>query len=243
MGLHAILNRVCKLPGFVYGKIRLVESEGERAQLEVEVRVQANGRAFCSGSGCRPRAASGCSRAASSSRRCSAGRRSSPRHATGELPVLRHGEAREGAVDCGQAPGDGGFRPVPSRLGKAVVVEGHGNNLARFLRPALPVGGDGGGVGRAWVPPDGVATIGVDEIVWHSGHGYRTLVFQLDVGQRRLLWLERERKFETLGGGLRWVRPAALGVAADCAFGHFEGVLTGGGGPCAGSDARAGPLS
>ena len=146
-------------------------------------------------------------------------------------------------MDCGQAPGDRGFRPVPSRLGKAVVVEGHGNNLPRLLRQAVPVAGDAGAVGRAWVPPDGVAPIGVDEIVWHSGHGYRTLVFQLDVGQRRLLWLERERKFETLEGILRWVRPAALGVAADCAFGHFEGVLTGGGGPCAGSDAPAGPLS
>ena len=53
MELKTILNRVYQLPGFVYGKIRLVraEEEGERDRLEVEVRPRANGRALCSGCG------------------------------------------------------------------------------------------------------------------------------------------------------------------------------------------------
>ena len=38
MELKTILNRVYQLPGFVYGRIRLVraEEEGERDRLEVE---------------------------------------------------------------------------------------------------------------------------------------------------------------------------------------------------------------
>ena len=53
MELKTILNRVYQLPGFVYGKIRLVRAkeEGERDRLEVEVRPRANGRALCSGCG------------------------------------------------------------------------------------------------------------------------------------------------------------------------------------------------
>ena len=51
MQLRTILNRVYKLPGFVYGKIRLVEREGGQAEVEVEVLPRANGRARCSGCG------------------------------------------------------------------------------------------------------------------------------------------------------------------------------------------------
>ena len=53
MQLKTILNQVYRLPGFVYGKIRLVpaEEEGERPRVEVEVRPRANGQAQCSGCG------------------------------------------------------------------------------------------------------------------------------------------------------------------------------------------------
>ena len=53
MELKTILNRVYQLPGFVYGRIRLVRAaqEGERDRIEVEVRPRANGRALCSGCG------------------------------------------------------------------------------------------------------------------------------------------------------------------------------------------------
>lgn len=44
----------------------------------------------------------------------------------------------------------------------------------------------------------GVLAIGVDEIaVWH-GHKYLTVVYQLDEGSRRLLWVGRERTKATL---------------------------------------------
>lgn len=45
---------------------------------------------------------------------------------------------------------------------------------------------------------DGVAAIGVDEIQYGKGHAYLTLVYQIDEGMRRLLFVGRERKAKTL---------------------------------------------
>ncbi len=39
----------------------------------------------------------------------------------------------------------------------------------------------------------GVTAFGVDEIQWRRGHHYLTLVYQIDEGCRRLLWIGRER--------------------------------------------------
>lgn len=45
---------------------------------------------------------------------------------------------------------------------------------------------------------DGVTEIGVDEIKVFKGHKYLTLVYQLNVGARRLLWCGPERRVKTL---------------------------------------------
>ena len=42
--------------------------------------------------------------------------------------------------------------------------------------------------------------IGIDEIAAHRGHRYLTLVYQIDAGCRRLLWVGRDRKEKTLEG-------------------------------------------
>lgn len=39
----------------------------------------------------------------------------------------------------------------------------------------------------------GVSALGVDEVQWRKGHKYLTLVYQLDQGCRRLLWVGQER--------------------------------------------------
>jgi transposase len=44
----------------------------------------------------------------------------------------------------------------------------------------------------------GVEAIGVDEIQWQRGHHYLTLVYQIDAGSKRLLWIGRERTEQTL---------------------------------------------
>lgn len=62
--------------------------------------------------------------------------------------------------------------------------------------------------GRARLDLSGVAAIGVDEIHWGHGQlGYVTLVYQIDVGHRRLLWMGPRRTARTLLGFFRWFGP------------------------------------
>ena len=46
----------------------------------------------------------------------------------------------------------------------------------------------------------GVTAIGVDEIAYGHGQNYLTLVYQLDHGKRRLLWIGKDRTEKTLDG-------------------------------------------
>jgi len=59
--------------------------------------------------------------------------------------------------------------------------------------------------GRAHQDLSGVTAIGVDEIAVGKGQrNYLTMVYQLDEGCRRLLWIGRERTEETLGSFFDW---------------------------------------
>ncbi len=49
-------------------------------------------------------------------------------------------------------------------------------------------------------PMDHIASIWVDEVCIWRGHKYRTVVYQIDEGLRRLLWVGRERTEATLRG-------------------------------------------
>jgi transposase len=40
---------------------------------------------------------------------------------------------------------------------------------------------------------NGITAIGVDEVQWHKGHKYLTLVYQIDSANTRLLWIGKER--------------------------------------------------
>ena len=67
--------------------------------------------------------------------------------------------------------------------------------------------------GRDHCDLTGITAIGIDEIQWQRGHKYLTLVYQLDVGRKRLLWLGGDRKVKTLLRFFRWLgkdRAAAL---------------------------------
>ena len=219
MQLRTILNRVYKLPGFVYGKIRLVEREGGQAELEVEVVPRANGRARCSGCG-----------------------ESAPCYDRRErrrfqfvpvlgLPTWFIYEMRR--VDCARC-GKVKVERVPWAEGKqrstkalrwflaswakrlswqetAQVFRVSWERVWRSVEMAVEWG-------RERVELEGVSTIGVDEIAWQKGHKYLTLVYQLDAGRRRLLWVGRERKIETLEGFFDWFgedRSGRLGVVCS----------------------------
>jgi len=43
-----------------------------------------------------------------------------------------------------------------------------------------------------------VQSIGVDEILWHRGHKYLTVVYQIDAACKRLLWVGQQRSVRTL---------------------------------------------
>jgi transposase len=59
--------------------------------------------------------------------------------------------------------------------------------------------------GRAHVELDSVTAIGLDEIALRKGQKYLTLVYQIDQGCRRLLWLGAERKEQTLDKFFDWM--------------------------------------
>lgn len=50
---------------------------------------------------------------------------------------------------------------------------------------------------------EGITAIGIDEIAWKLGHVYLTLVYQLDSGCKRLLWVARDRTVKSLLGFFR----------------------------------------
>ena len=45
---------------------------------------------------------------------------------------------------------------------------------------------------------DQIESIGIDEVQWHKGHRYQTVVYQIDEHQKRLLWIGPERTAKTL---------------------------------------------
>ena len=65
--------------------------------------------------------------------------------------------------------------------------------------------------GRAHRDLSGIEAIGVDEIAWQRGHTYLTLVYQIDTGCRRLLWIGRERKTKTLLAFFHWLGKTRTG--------------------------------
>ena len=62
-------------------------------------------------------------------------------------------------------------------------------------------------------------SIGVDEVQWQKGHKYQTVVYQIDEGRKRLLWVGPDRTAKTL---LRffvfWVKIAVDSCSSSAAI-------------------------
>ncbi len=58
--------------------------------------------------------------------------------------------------------------------------------------------------GRKHLDLDDIKAIGIDEILWHKGHQYLTVVYQIDEHRKRLLWLGNKRRVKTLLKFFRW---------------------------------------
>jgi len=50
---------------------------------------------------------------------------------------------------------------------------------------------------------EGITAIGVDEVQWQKGHNYLTLVYQIDQGCKRLLWISKDRTAKSFLGFFR----------------------------------------
>jgi transposase len=55
---------------------------------------------------------------------------------------------------------------------------------------------------------NGIAAIGVDEVQYRTGHKYLTLVYQIDAGCRRLLWITETRTVKAFKGFFTWLGTA-----------------------------------
>src|SRR2546427_358911 len=58
--------------------------------------------------------------------------------------------------------------------------------------------------GRAHADYSGIEAIGIDEIQWKFGQTYLTLVYQIDVGIRRLIWIGEHRTLGTINAFFEW---------------------------------------
>ena len=59
--------------------------------------------------------------------------------------------------------------------------------------------------GRRHMSLDGIQSIGIDEIAWRSHHRYLTVVYQIDNGYKRLLWVGQHRTIKTTLRFFKWL--------------------------------------
>jgi len=200
MQLKTLLNRVSHFKSFLFGKVEIVR-KGERETIEVEVEPRANSRAICSGCG---------QRASCYDRRAQL-RRFDFVPLWGFAVVFLYRMRRVNCVVCGIVT-----ERVPWSEGKETVTYAYRNFLATWARRLSWLE-----VARyfhtSWQKVffsvdyvvkyglehrdlSGITAIGVDEVAWKLGHQYLTVVYQLDAGCRRLLWIGKDRTEECLRG-------------------------------------------
>ena len=201
MQLQTILNRVARHSSFVYGTPRWSD-DALRPTLEVPIRARANGRPLCSGCG---------------RRRPGYDRLQERRFEFVPLwqiaVVFVYALRRVDCPTCGVVVERVPWAEGKSRLTTAYqwFLAGWARRLSwqetaavfhttwEHVRDSVRHAVAWGLVHRELT---GVTAIGVDEIQWRRGHHYLTLVYQIDDGCRRLLWIGRERTDESLRRGL-----------------------------------------
>ena len=207
MLVQTILNRIQKQPGFVYGRVRLVETPWQ-VTVEIELRPRARRRPTCSGC-----------------QRPGPGYDTLPARRVEFVPLwgmavfFVYAMRRVACPACGVR-----VETVPWALGKHHLTTTYAWFLATWAKRMSWTAVAGAfhttwehvfhsvemavTWGRAHVDREGITAAGIDELQWQHGHGYLTLVYQLDEHRKRLLWIGAERKVQTLLGFFRWLGPA-----------------------------------
>ena len=202
MQLKTLLNRVQKHKGFVYDGVRL--EDGGRPRLIVTIRPRRGSRATCSG--------------------C---HRRGPQYDT--LPVryfqfvpmwgllvffayrMRRVECSRCGVKVEQVPWAQGKSPITTtyawflaswakRLSWKEVARSFRTSWDTVFR-AVSLAVEWGLQHRDLT---GIRAIGIDEVLWHRGHKYLTVVYQIDEHCRRLLWVGEHRTRECIDRFFKW---------------------------------------
>jgi len=197
MQLKTVLNRVHPVKGFVYEKVQFSDLVSDPV-IEVLVRPRRGSRPWCSG----------CWR-----------RGPTYDHLADRLfefvplwaiPVfLRYAMRRVNCRRCGVT-----VEVVPWGVGKRRATRAHAVFLARWARrlswsevaEVFHTTWDNVYHSVKWVVDyglehrdlGGITAIGIDEVQFRRGHQYLTLVYQIDAGCRRLLWIGKDRTARTL---------------------------------------------
>ncbi|MBB3063725.1 ISL3 family transposase [Microbulbifer rhizosphaerae] len=200
MQLKTILNRCQKFKSFVYRNVRLVESGSGPGEIEVEIVPRKNAKPVCSG----------CQRPGSvydhqGMRRFEF------------IPIwgfavffvyqMRRVNCRRCGVKVEQVPWGRGKRELTITYMQYLAqwaeklswkeVADHFRTSWEKVFSAVEYVVDWGLKHRDL---SGIEAIGVDEIARRRGHDYVTLVYQIDQGHTRLLWVGKERTSKTLEG-------------------------------------------
>jgi transposase len=197
MQLKTILNRVTDYKSFVFGKVRWLE--GESPAVEVELQPRANGRPVCSG----------CGKVRPGYDRSSEPRRFEFVPLWGILVYFIYCMRRVDCPECGVK-----VERVPWAEGKDTLTTEYRWFLAGWAKrmswkevsEAFHVSWDkvydavkqAVSWGLAHRDLESIESIGVDEVQWHRGHQYQTVVYQLDEECKRLLWIGADRTAKTL---------------------------------------------
>jgi transposase len=217
--VKTLLNRVQKHKGFVYERVEYLDDETGRVfALRAWLRERRGSRPVCGGCG---RPGPGYDRLAA--------RTFDFVPIWGIAVVLVYALRRVACPTCGVK-----VEAVPWAAGKSRLTTAMACWLAEWARDlswsrvAERFGTTWHAVSQAvrWVVDyglahrdlSGVRAIGVDEIASGKGHQYLTLVYQIDAGCRRLLWVGAERTEATLRRFFAWFGPArsaALGFVAS----------------------------
>jgi transposase len=199
MQLQTILNRVEHFKSFVYGKARWGDDAAEPT-IEVQIEPRKNGRPICSGCGqVRP----GYDRLPP--------RRFKFVPLWGIAVLFVYAMRRVDCPECGvkveKVPWCDGknqltttYRWFLARWAKrlswqevACAFRTSWENVFRSVKDAVSWG-------LAHRDLQGIQAIGVDEIQWQRGQRYLTLVYQIEDGLKRLLWVAEERTEDSLRG-------------------------------------------
>jgi len=204
MQLKTILNRVHKQPGFVYGKAEFVEVDKGSEVLEVHLEPDERTQPVCSG----------CGKKGPGYDRLSL-RRFEFVPLWGIAVFFLYALRRVECGSCGVK-----VEKVPWAEGKSPMTKAYMWFLAAwakrmswqevadvfrcswdkvFLSVEKAVEW-----GLAHRDLSGITSLGVDEVAWKVGHKFLTVVYQLDAGCVRLLWVGKDRTLKTMLRFFRW---------------------------------------